>query len=237
MSALFQELDYRLSPLGPLSLRRRANLSGGEDIYEIILNDEYLMSSRFTAAEKALATIGLGHNATKPMDVVVGGLGLGYTAQAALENGDVRSLTVIDSLPEIIEWHRSGLLPLGAQISQDARTNLALGDFFAMAMSAEGFDAASPGRRFDVILLDIDHSPTKLLHAGNAGFYQAQGLALMTRFLVPGGVFALWSNDGVDAEFLARLQSVFAHVETEIVAFEGLTDRSEQSNTLYLARL
>ena len=59
----------------------------------------------------------------------------------------------------------------------------------------------------------------------------------MARHLAPGGVFALWSNDGVDTEFLARLRSVFAQVETERVRFEGLTDRSEQSNTLYIAQL
>lgn len=237
MSALFEELDYRVTALGPLSLRRRADLSGGADVYEIILNGEYLMSSRFTAAEKALATIGLSHCRATPLNVVIGGMGLGYTAQAALENADVGSLIVVDSLAEILEWHRTGLLPLGLQISQDPRCSLALGDFFAMAMSAQGFDPDQPGRRFDAILLDIDHSPTKLLHARNAPFYEVEGLALMARSLAPDGVFALWSNDGVDAEFLARLLSVFAYVDTEIVAFEGLTDRSEQSNTLYIARL
>src|SRR5690554_3084810 len=113
MSALFQELDYRLTPLGALSLRRRANLSSGEDVYEIILNGEYLMSSRFTAAEEALADIGLGHCRASPMDVVIGGLGLGYTARSALANDRVGSLMVVDSLPEIVEWHLTGLLPLG----------------------------------------------------------------------------------------------------------------------------
>jgi spermidine synthase len=237
MSALFQELDYRLTPLGALSLRRRANLSGGEDVFEIILNGEYLMSSRFTAAEQALADMGLSHCRATPMDVVIGGLGLGYTARSALANDRVGSLVVVDSLPEILEWHLTGLLPLGPQISSDPRCALTLGNFFAMAMSADGFDADRPGRRFDALLLDIDHSPSKLLHPNNAAFYETDGLSLMARHLAAGGVFALWSNDEVDTEFLARLRSIFAQVETEHVRFEGLTDRSERSNTLYIAQL
>jgi len=237
MSALFQELDYRVTPLGELSLRQRRDLWGGPDIYEIILNGQYLMSSRFTAAEQALATIGLGHCRTASMSVVVGGLGLGYTAQAALDNERVASLTVVDSLPEIIEWHQSGLLPLGAQLSQDSRCTLALGDFFALAMSDEGFDSAHPGQRYDAILLDIDHSPSKLLHPRNAAFYTSEGLSLMARWLTPGGVFALWSNDAADLEFTGQLQSIFSHVETEVVHFEGLSNRSDQTNTLYIAQL
>ena len=238
MSALLQELDYRLTGWpGALSLRRRANLSGGEDVYEIILNGEYLMSSRFTAAEEALAAIGLSHCAAPSIDVVIGGLGLGYTARSALAHPRLASLLVVDSLPEIVEWHLTGLLPLGTLLRSDPRCSLALGNFFTLAMSEDGLDASRPGRRFDAILLDIDHSPTKLLHPENARFYEVDGLARMARHLTPGGVFALWSNDAVDAEFLARLQAVFARVETERVRFEGLTGRSEQSNTLYIAAL
>jgi spermidine synthase len=237
MSALFQELDYRVTPLGALSLRQRRDLSGGPDIYEIILNGEYLMSSRFTAAEQALATIGLSRCRVAPISVVVGGLGLGYTARAALDNEQVGALVVIDSLPDIIEWHQSGLLPLGVGISQDPRCTLSLGDFFALAMSDGGFHSAHPGQRYDAILLDIDHSPSKLLHPRNAAFYTPEGLSLMARWLAPGGVFALWSNDAADPDFTGQLQSVFSQVEAEVVHFEGLSNRSDQTNTLYIAQL
>jgi hypothetical protein len=39
MSAYFEELDYRPTRLGPLSLRRRKHLSLGADIYEIKLGE------------------------------------------------------------------------------------------------------------------------------------------------------------------------------------------------------
>ena len=65
--------------------------------------------------------------------MVVGGLGLGYTARAALENAAVRSLIVVDALAEVIEWHEQGLLPLGKELTGDPRCRLVHGDFFAMS--------------------------------------------------------------------------------------------------------
>src|ERR1700742_1095513 len=103
MSANFEELDYRPTPIGVLSLRRRRSLTSGLDIYEIKLGDEFLMSSQFTAAEIELARLGLSALARGDLDVVVGGLGLGYPAQAALENPQLRSLIVVDALAEVIE--------------------------------------------------------------------------------------------------------------------------------------
>lgn len=235
MSRMFEELDYRVTPLGALSLRRRRDLSGGEDIYEIILGDEYLMSSRFTAAEIALARIGLGRCADGPVDVVVGGLGLGYTAKAALEHPQVRSLQVVDSMAEVIEWHRTGLLPLGRDLAGDTRCSFVHGDFFRLALSEAGFDAGQPGRKVGAILLDIDHSPTKLLHPDHAAFYTLAGLTRMRGHLDSDGVFALWSNDPPDPEFSQRLESVFRNVQVEIVSFAGLSGRGGESNTVYSA--
>ena len=108
MSVNFEELDFRPTPMGVLSLRRRRQLSTGIDIYEIKLGDEFLMSSLFTVAEIALARLGLAALRANDLDVVVGGLGLGYTAQAVLENPRVRSLIVVDALAEVIEWHERG---------------------------------------------------------------------------------------------------------------------------------
>jgi hypothetical protein len=129
LSVYFEELDFRPTPMGVLSLRRRRHLGSGLDIYEIKLGDEFLMSSAFTVAEIALARIGLAALERRDLDVVVGGLGLGYTALAVLENRAVRSLIVVDALAEVIEWHQQGLLPLGKQLTQDPRCRLVNGDF------------------------------------------------------------------------------------------------------------
>jgi hypothetical protein len=88
-----EELDYHQTPLGELILRRRLSPSApGEPVYEVKLNDEMLMSSVVNASERAMARLALELLADRPCDVLVGGLGLGYTAAAALESrGSVRS--------------------------------------------------------------------------------------------------------------------------------------------------
>jgi len=116
MSKLFEELDYRPTPIGALSLRRRRELSLGVDVFEIKLGDEYLMSSLFTASEIALARLGLAALEGVNLEVIVGGLGLGYTAQAVLEHEAVGSLIVVEMLDAVIDWHQTGLLPLGPSV-------------------------------------------------------------------------------------------------------------------------
>jgi hypothetical protein len=117
MSLLFEELDWRPTPIGTLSLRRRKQPITGIDVYEIKLNEEFLMSSLFTVAEVELAKLGLAAASGAELDVVVGGLGLGYTADAVLDDPRVHSLVVVDALPEVIEWHQRELLPLGERLT------------------------------------------------------------------------------------------------------------------------
>src|SRR5258707_14659728 len=95
MSFDFEELDYRPTPIGALSLRRRRELKLGVDVFEIKLGDEFLMSSLFTASEIALARLGLAGLSEPGLDVVVGGLGLGYTAKGVLGHRNVAALYVV----------------------------------------------------------------------------------------------------------------------------------------------
>jgi spermidine synthase len=194
------------------------------------------MSSLFTAAEVELARLGLAALAGGDLDVVVGGLGLGYTARTVLEDPRVRSLRVVDALDEVITWHRDGLLPFAAAVTADPRSRLVHGDFFAMT-AGTGYDPDAPDRRFHAVLVDIDHSPRHLLHPDNAAFYQPSGLRRVAGRLHPGGVFALWSNDPPDDEFTAVLAEVFAEVRAHVVAFDNPLQRRESTNTVYVARL
>jgi spermidine synthase len=235
MSINFEELDYRPTPMGVLTLRRRRRPDSDVDIYEIKLGDEFLMSSAFTAAEIALADIGLSSLSRDNLDVVVGGLGLGYTAQAALADPRVASLIVIDALPEVIEWHQAGLIPVGRELSADPRCRLVRGDFFTMATTADGgLDPAAHGRCFDAVLVDIDHAPDNLLHPSHAVLYTEAGLRRLSEHLKPGGVFALWSNDPPDTVFEALLERVFGAVRAHVVMFENLHGDDEVSNTVYV---
>ncbi|MGC8525343.1 MAG: hypothetical protein ACP5M5_13770 [Acidibrevibacterium sp.] len=235
-STLFEELDYRPTPIGALSLRRRRELSLGVDVFEIKLGDEYLMSSLFTASEIALARLGLSELAGDSLNIVVGGLGLGYTAKAVLEHPSVGSLIVVDMLQAVIEWHRTGMLPLGPELVGDPRCRLVQGDFFAMAKGTAGFDPDMPGRCFDAILVDIDHSPDALLDGRSSSFYRIEALRALVAHIKPGGVFGLWSNDEPDRSFTDRLSSAFAKAWAETVTFHNPLQNRSFTQTVYLAR-
>jgi spermidine synthase len=236
MSARFQELDYRQTPLGELTLRRRLEPGTGREIHEIKLNEEFLMSSLFVVAEVELARLALAELSGDGLNVVVGGLGLGYTAQTVLEHPQVGSLLVVDALHEVIEWHQQGLIPAGRTLAADERCRLVHGDFFELTRSGQGFDQETPGRLFDAIVVDIDHSPRHLLHPANADFYEPEGVRRISDLLSPGGVFALWSNDPPEDEYTATLASVFTDVRAEVVSFANPLQGRDSTNTVYLAK-
>ncbi len=167
MIARFEELDWQPTRMGDLTLRRRTEPTTGDLVYEVKLGDEYLMSSLFTVAEEELATLGLAATGGIELDVLVGGLGLGYTAVAALRDARVRSLAVIDALPAVIDWHERELLPVSTELVRDARTTLLEDDFFAVVRA----EPASADARYDVILLDVDHSPRHQLDPTHADLY------------------------------------------------------------------
>ncbi|MBB5868714.1 spermidine synthase [Allocatelliglobosispora scoriae] len=237
MTARFQELDWRQTPMGEISLRRRWDPLFAADVFEVKLDDDFLMSSLFTAAEIAVAQLALDRLTGTELDVVVGGLGLGYTAETVLDDVRVRSLVVVEALGEVIEWHRRGLIPLGAKLAGDPRCTLRQGDFFALLGAVGGLDRDEPGRRFDAIVVDIDHSPSHVLHPSHAPFYTAAGLRRLAEHLRPGGVFTLWSNDPPEDDFVAVLAEVFEQVGAEVISFPNPLQDRDATNTVYTATL
>lgn len=232
MSLRFEELDFQATPMGDLSLRRRLEPTLGVDVFEVKLGEEFLMSSLFTVAEEELATLGLAAVTGTDLDVLVGGLGLGYTAVAALAVARVRSVTVIDALPAVIDWHRRGLLPVSATLTDDPRTALVQDDFFAL-MRREP-DAST---RYDAILLDVDHSPRHQLDPSHADLYTVDGMRALARHLTPRGMFALWSDDPPDEEFLTRASVVFGTIAGHVVTFDNPLTGGTSSNTVYVTIL
>jgi spermidine synthase len=238
MTLEFEELDYQKTPLGEISLRRRAEPRlEGKILYEVKLGDEFLMSSLFTNAEIQLAKLALAALEGTGLDIVVGGLGLGYTAVAALADPSVRSVMVVEVMQPVIDWHRRGLVPLGKELVSDPRCTLVHANFFEIASSNRGgIDRADPTRLVHAVLLDIDHSPSHWLNPENSTFYTAPGLRNLADKLHPGGVFGLWSNDPPDTEFTGLLDTVFQSSESHIVTFPNPYSDGESSNTVYLAR-
>lgn len=235
MSINFEELDYQETELGELILRRRRMLSlEGAEVFEIKLGDSFLMSSLFTKVEVALAELALAELDADKLDVVVGGLGLGYTARAALGNPAVKSVVVIEALPAVIDWHRRGLVPLGEQLTSDPRCRFLHGDFFRLAESA-ALDPENPGKRFHAVLLDIDHSPRALLHPRHESFYEDKALRRLAAHLHPAGVFAMWSDDPPEEEFLKALDLAFGSSRAHVVQFHNPLLDCDAASTVYVA--
>jgi spermidine synthase len=234
VSVRFEEVDRRQTPLGEISIRRRLEPTLQVDVYEVKLGDEFLMSSLFTVAEVELAKLGLAELTGTDLDVVVGGLGLGYTARSVLEDPRVRSLYVVEALDEVIEWHRRRLLPLASELISDPRCHLVNGDFFAMIAGGSGFGPDAP-ERCHAILVDIDHTPRQLLHPSHAHFYETEGLGNLAGRLQPGGVFALWSDDPPDRGYMSIVEEVFASCDAHVVTFPNFYTGGEAANTVYVA--
>lgn len=194
------------------------------------------MSSQFVDGEIAMADLALAMTQGENLDVVVGGLGLGYTAEAALRSPRVAKLTVVELIPQVIQWHRDHLLPLGKIVGDDPRCILRQGDFFALATESDGFDPAAPDQLHDAILIDIDHSTTHFIVEASAGFYSAKAIAAITAKLKPDGVFALWSTDAEDPDFVAALEQSLVDVRVERVEFATPYRDEPAFNLIYLGR-
>lgn len=224
-----EELDWGDTPWGVISLRRRWDSVTERDVHEVKLGDDFLMSSQFTTGERELARIGLAAVAGTSLAVLVGGLGLGYTAVAALEDDRVAELTVIEALPLVISWHERDLLPDTEGLAADPRVRLLLDDFFDVVR------AGRADRTYDAVLLDIDHAPDWLLRDDHGDLYTVEGFARVAAMITDGGAFALWSDEPPEPEVILRMADAFEHADAHVVPFPNPLTGGESTNTVYLA--
>jgi spermidine synthase len=229
MPSNLEILAYEDTPFGPLCLRRRELLSSpGTIVTEVTLDHAFLMSSLNTASERALAALAIEMHPGDGLRVLVGGLGLGYTAAAALESPRVGDVVVVEFLPEVVGWLERELFPLAGSLKGDSRLYVVEGDVFARLAGP----AAEP---FDVVLIDVDHAPDEPLTAANAPFYSEPGLARARAHLAPGGVLAVWSSAENEA-FARALEEVFGNVRIEPVTYFNTMVEEACTDWLFLAR-
>ena len=217
------------SPIGLLILSRRPLLGDPDTVVtEVTLDHELLMSSYITASERALAGIALDFHSGKTLNVLVGGLGLGYTVHEVLKSDRAAMVEVVELLPQVIDWLAGGLVPLAGVLNSDPRLGVTEGDVFARL-------SADPGETHDLILIDVDHSPDERLGGSDGSFYSVEGLRKAKRHLSPGGVLGVWSYAENNA-FHETLCEVFSHVRIETVTFESELIEREDTNWLFFAR-
>lgn len=179
-------------------LRRRS-----DGAMELRVNGVFVMDDVETSSERLLAThvIDLGAR-----DVLVGGLGLGYTVRELLANPDIRRVVVAELHGSIVDWMRDGTIP-GADLLADARTTVVIDD-------VESVVESQPVASLDAICLDVDNGPDFLVHEQNAHLYRADFIATCALRLRPGGHLAIWSmadSDAVRAALSAHFDVVTTH--------------------------
>lgn len=226
---LFEILATEPTSLGLLCLRRREILTEpGTIVTEITLDHEFLMSSLHTESERALASRAIDLHGGESLKVLVGGLGLGYTAHAALESPRVDTVSVVEFLPPVMQWLDDGLVPLSAELKADSRFSVGVGDVYEQLLSA-------PGKTYDLILIDVDHSPDETLDHGAGRFYTREGLLAARRHLAPEGILGVWSY-AESSDFADALRATFSDVVVETIAFENRFTEETSTDVLFLAR-
>ncbi len=223
-------LDCEQTSIGLICLRERTLPTEPPTVItEITLDHEFLMSSHNTASERALSRFALEMHAGRELRVLVGGLGLGYTAREALLSERVAAVRVIEFVPQVIAWMKRGMIPLSSELNRDRRLEVVHGDVY-------GTLAAPPaGPDHDLVLIDVDHSPGERLGDENEDFYSDAGLARVRAHLAPGGILGVWSH-AEHSPFADAMRRSFSEVRIEPVEFENLVVEETETNWLFFGR-
>jgi len=183
------------------------------------------MSSYNTDSERALANRSIEVHGGDELSALVGGLGLGYTARELVQHPNVARVEVVEYLLPVVQWLRGGLIPLSDELNAALQLRIAHGDVYERLMNP-------PHERFDLIVIDVDHSPNDQLSEEDHEFYAVEGLTKAKAHLRDGGVLAVWSY-AESSSFSDGLQSVFSRVCVEPVRTTNDLVGHEQTDWLF----
>jgi spermidine synthase len=223
MAKPWRIVDRAAAAEGLLDLRQR-----GETDFLITIDGRVLMNSSATMSEVVLAELACEPLKNKKnVRVLVGGLGMGYTLKAVLDNLAAGARIVVAELnPIIVEWCRGPLAHLSDGAVDDPRVKIVIDDVAALIRHAA---LKGKGSRFDAIILDLYDGP----HAGAPGrgryLYGNRALASGRSALRAGGVLAVWSEDP-DEAFERRLKTAGFSVNRQ------RPGRGGRRHVVYIAR-
>jgi spermidine synthase len=202
-------------------------LRQGSAGYEIIVDGQFLMSSASGDSSVALVELGLAKLASRgKLQLLIGGLGLGFSLETALAAPDVIEVTVLELEAQIIEWHRRDLLGGTVRLLDDPRTTILHQDLLKYIDETEN--------QFDLIALDIDNGPEWLSHEANSQLYAPKNLRRLQEMLKPEGVLTIWSAAATSG-LKQSLGRIFGKVEeVEIADHNG--EGKQISAFIYVCR-
>lgn len=226
-------MDYTVvaraeSPRGEIVLRERRERDAGPNapaVLELRVNGVFVMDTLETSSEKGLATAAL-KQVERPRNVVVGGLGLGFTMHELLADKRVERLVVVEIEDALVQWMRDGTVPHGPSYLADERVTVITADI-RVAM-AEATPAA-----YDLILLDVDNGPGFLVYDDNEAIYQGEFLGQVRDALRPGGAVVIWSA-AESPRLQAEMQDVFGNVVP--IPFDVSLQSRDEHYWIYLSR-
>ena len=195
------------TPHGEVALRRRG------DVLELVVDGAFAMDTVDVTSEHLLALRALERHPA-PSRVLVGGLGLGFTTRAVLDDPGVAHVDVVELAAPLVRWARERLVPELAGL-EGPRCRLHVADVADVLAGRRG-----PRGPWDVVLLDVDNGPDFLVHAANSGLYEEPALASARTALTPGGVFVVWSSHVAPSLLAALRAAADPHdvVEEDVVA-------------------
>jgi spermidine synthase len=188
------------------------------DEFSIVVGTIELMNNRLSGSEKALATLTCDRlRDPSRAQILIGGLGMGFTLRAALDGlGPDARVVVAELVPAVAAWARGPLSHMFAGSLDDPRVELRVEDVGRVIQ-------AGPAH-YDAILLDVDNGPEGLTQRANDRLYDIWGLKRARFALKESGVLAVWSGNP-DRKFKARLQRAGFDVEEVRVHANGSRGR------------
>jgi len=220
----YVEVARAQTPRGEIVLRERRE-TDSPVVLELRVNGVFVMDTLETGSEKELAQAALAH-VEQPRAVLIGGLGLGFTAHEVLADRRVERVVVVEIEDDLVRWMRDGTVPHGPSYLADERLTVVTADVGVVMTEAT---AGS----YDLVLLDVDNGPGQLVHEQNEAVYSVDFLCQVHDALRTGGLVAFWSAAESGA-LQDALQQVFGNA-TAIPQEVTLQGRDERY-WLYLSR-
>jgi spermidine synthase len=215
MSASPIVLARVLTERGELVLRRV-----GDDL-QVISNGTFLMDTRAGHSERLLVTAALQRHAA-PRDVLIGGLGVGFSLLAALADSRIKRVTVVEIEQVLVDWHDTYLAAVTGGLLHEPRVEIVVADITT--------HLAACASSYDVVCLDVDNGPDWTVADANAALYDDAGSRLLVAALRPGGVLSVWSASSSPL-YEQRLRTVL----DDLTVLEVARDRGEP-DVIYVGR-